>query len=168
MADQVQACLALIRAHAGGFVPGAGLVLGSGLGGLADMVQPVATLSYADLPGFPVPSVGGHAGRLVLGHAAGTPVALLHGRAHYYEHGRADIMKVPVRTLAAMGCTQLLLTNAAGSLRTDMAPGSVMLVSDHINFTGQSPLFGETGDGRFVDMSDAYDPDLRQRFKSVA
>jgi purine nucleotide phosphorylase len=168
MNDHVQACLALIQDRAPGFAPGAGLVLGSGLGGLADMVQPLATLSYADLPGFPVPSVGGHAGRLLLGHVAGAPVVLLHGRAHYYEHGRADVMKVPVRLLAALGCARLVLTNAAGSLRADMAPGSVMLVSDHINFTGQSPLFGDSGDGRFVDMSDAYDPDLRRRFRDVA
>ncbi|MCW5744800.1 MAG: purine-nucleoside phosphorylase, partial [Alphaproteobacteria bacterium] len=168
MNDQVQQCLALIRARAPGFSPRTGVVLGSGLGGLADEVQAVVTLPYGTLPGFPQPSVGGHAGRLVLGRLAGAAVALLHGRAHYYETGRADAMKVPVRTLAALGCEMLLLTNAAGSLRREMVPGSVMLVADHINFTGVSPLFGETGDSRFVDMVDAYDPGLRRRLHDVA
>ena len=89
--------------------------------------------------------------------SAARPVAVLPGRAHYYEHGRADVMKVPVRTLAALGCGTLILTNAAGSLRREAEPGSVMLITDHINFTGQSPLFGETGKSRFVDMVGAYD-----------
>jgi purine nucleotide phosphorylase len=168
MIDPIQACVALAQSCASGFAPRVGLVLGTGLGGLADEVVPVATLSYGELPGFPVPGVGGHAGRLVLGHLAGTPVALLHGRAHYYEHGRADVMKVPVRTLAGLGCATLLLTNAAGSLRPEMAPGSTMLVTDHINFTGVSPLFGEAGDNRFVDMVDAYDPALRRRLLAAA
>jgi purine nucleotide phosphorylase len=168
MSDQVRQCLALIRARAPGLTPRVGLVLGSGLGGIADEVQAVASLSYSELTGFPLPGVGGHAGRLVLGHVAGTAIALLHGRAHYYEHGRADAMKVPVRTLAALGCDTLLLTNAAGSLRPEMAPGNVMMVTDHINFTGVSPLFGEPGDDRFVDMVDAYDPGLRARFRAAA
>ena len=166
--NHVQQCLALIRVKAPDFAPRVGLVLGSGLGGLADDVTPLASLPYRDLPGFPIPSVGGHVGKLVLGHIAGTPVALLHGRAHYYEHGRADAMKVPIRTLAGLGCDVLLLTNAAGSLRAEMAPGSVMLVTDHINFTGVSPLFGEIGDERFVDMVDAYDPGLRRRLLDTA
>lgn len=168
MNDPVQASVALVQRHAPGFVPRVGLVLGTGLGGLADAIDPVATLPYGELPGFPLPGVGGHAGRLVLGHLAGTPVALLHGRAHYYEHGRADVMKVPVRTLARLGCEMLLLTNAAGSLRPQMPPGSTMLVTDHINFTGVSPLFGEAGDNRFVDMVDAYDPTLRRRLLEAA
>jgi purine nucleotide phosphorylase len=168
MDEQVQQCLAMLRARAPGFVPEAGIVLGSGLAGLAGEVQAVASLPYDALPGWPVPGVGGHAGRLVLGRFRETPVALLEGRSHYYEHGRADAMKVPVRTLAALGCGTLLLTNAAGSLRPEMAPGSLMMVTDHINFTGQSPLFGESGDGRFVDMIDAYDPALRQRLRMAA
>ncbi len=168
MDEQVQQCLAELRARAQGFVPEVGIVLGSGLGGLAGEVHVVASLPYGELPGFPVPGVGGHAGRLVLGRFRDTPVALLQGRSHYYEHGRADTMKAPVRVLSALGCKTLLLTNAAGSLRPEMAPGSVMMVTDHINFTGQSPLFGETGDARFVDMIDAYDPDLRQRLRVAA
>jgi purine nucleotide phosphorylase len=168
MSDDIARCVSVVRAAAPGFAPRVGLVLGSGLGGLAGDVRAVATLSYGELSGFPLPGVGGHAGRLVLGHLAGTPVATLHGRAHYYETGRADAMKVPVRTLAALGCDTLVLTNAAGSLRPEMAPGSVMMVADHINFTGVSPLFGEPGDARFVDLVDAYDPGLRARFRQAA
>lgn len=92
----------------------------------------------------------------------------MQGRAHYYESGTADAMKIPVRALAQLGCNTLLLTNAAGSLRTDVGPGSLVLISDHINFTGVSPLFGETGSQRFVDMVDAYDPALRRHFHAVA
>jgi len=168
MTDDVHKCLSLIRDRAPGFAPRLGLVLGTGLGSLADAVTPVATIPYGDLPGFPIPGVSGHAGQLLLGRIGTTPVALLHGRAHYYEHGRADVMKTPVRTLASLGCDTLLLTNAAGSLRPEMTPGSVMLVTDHINFTGVSPLFGEPGNDRFVDMVDAYDPTLRGRLKAAA
>jgi inosine/guanosine/xanthosine phosphorylase family protein len=112
--------------------------------------------------------VGSHAGRMVLGHVGPTPVAVLQGRAHYYERGRVDEMKGAIRALAALGCETLLQTNAAGSLRLDMPPGSVMVVGDHINFTGVNPLFGETGDGRFVDMVDAYDPALRRKLLEAA
>jgi inosine/guanosine/xanthosine phosphorylase family protein len=127
-----------------------------------------ARISYADLPGFPAPGVAGHSGTLVLGHIAGTPVALLSGRAHYYEHGRADVMKVAVRTLAGLGCTLLILTNSAGSLRREVEPGNVMLLTDHINFTGQSPLFGESGKERFVNMVGAYDAAAAQRMAEIA
>ena len=137
------------------------MVLGSGLGGFAEEVEAVATLSYGELPGFPPTTVGSHAGRLVLGHVGRTPVAVLQGRAHYYERGRADEMKPVIRAMADLGCETLLQTNAAGSLRLDMPPGAVMAVADHINFTGVNPLFGETGSSRFVDMVDAYDPALR-------
>src|SRR5687768_16649236 len=113
----VEQCLQVIRAHAPGFAPRAGIVLGSGLGGYADEVEGALTIPYAELPGFPAPGVAGHSGKLVLGRVGGTPVALLAGRAHYYEHGRADVMKVPVRTLALLGCETLILTNSAGSLR---------------------------------------------------
>jgi purine nucleotide phosphorylase len=157
MTTAVDQCVALIRARSGGFAPRAGIVLGSGLGSYAEEVEPVATFPYSELPGFPAPGVAGHSGKLVLGHIGRRPVALLAGRAHYYEHGRADVMKVPVRTLAGLGCGTLILTNSAGSLRPEMEPGSVMLITDHINFTGQSPLFDETGDDRFVDMNEAYD-----------
>jgi len=164
---QVARAAALIRERAG-VAPRVGLVLGSGLGGFADTLEAATAIAYAELPGFPEPGVAGHAGRLLLGVVGGTPVAVMQGRAHYYEHGRADAMKVPVRALAAAGCDTMLLTNAAGSLRPEAGPGSVMLVTDHINFVGVSPLVGDTGAARFVDMVGAYDPGLRDRFRAEA
>jgi purine-nucleoside phosphorylase len=168
MTTAVEQCLAVIGARAPGFAPRAGIVLGSGLGGYADRAEAVATIPYGDLPGFPAPGVAGHSGQLVLGRIGGTPVAVLQGRAHYYEHGRADAMKVPVRTLARLGCETLVITNSAGSLRAAMVPGSVMLITDHINFTGQSPLFGDAGNDRFTDMAGAYDAASAQRLKEIA
>lgn len=159
----------VLERAAPGFRPKVALILGSGLGGFVDEVAAVATLPYADLPGFPRATVGGHAGRLVLGHVGQTPVAVLQGRAHYYERGRADEMKGAIEALAGLGCQTLLQTNAAGSLRLDMPPGSVMAISDHINFTGVNPLFGAgSGDSRFVDMVDAYDPMLRSKLLEAA
>lgn len=157
-----------IAERARDIAPRVGIVLGSGLGPLADDVADPVILAYDELAGFPAPGVGGHAGRLLLGTVADTPVAVLHGRAHLYESGRADAMTVPVRTLAALGCRTLILTNAAGSLRAEIGPGSVMAISDHIGLTGVSPLFGVTGDARFVDMVDAYDAGLRERLQSAA
>lgn len=168
MTGEVNRCAELIRARAPGFIPRAGIVLGSGLGGYAEQVEAIAAISYGELPGFPAPGVAGHAGKLILGRVGGTPVAVLQGRAHYYERGRADAMKVPVRVLKTIGCETLVCTNSAGSLRPAMGPGSVMLVSDHINFTGQSPLFGESGNARFVDMVDAYDPQHARRLTDIA
>lgn len=158
---------AIARA-APGFRPKVAVVLGSGLGGFADEVKKVATIPYGELPDFPQTTVGSHAGQLVLGHVGPTPVAVLQGRAHYYERGRADEMKGAIRALAALGCETLLQTNAAGSLRLDMPPGSAMVITDHINFTGVNPLFGESGDGRFVDMVDAYDPALVKKLLMAA
>ena len=168
MTTEVHECVALIRARAPAFTPRVGIVLGSGLGGYADQAERVAAIPYADLPGFPLLGVAGHSGELTLGRIGGTPVALLSGRAHYYEHGRADVMKVAVRTLAALGCGTLVLTNSAGSLRREVEPGSVMLITDHINFTGQSPLFGETGKERFVNMVGAYDAASAARLTAIA
>lgn len=159
----------VIARRAPGFRPKVAVVLGSGLGGFADQLQAVATIPYGELPGFPQTTVGSHAGRLVLGHVGPTPVAVLQGRGHYYERGRPDEMKVAIRTLTDIGCETLLQTNAAGSLRLDMPPGSVMAITDHINFTGVNPLFNlGPGDSRFVDMVDAYDPALTQALLAAA
>ncbi|MFO1082889.1 MAG: purine-nucleoside phosphorylase [Reyranellaceae bacterium] len=159
----------VIARRAPGFQPKVAVILGSGLGRFADQVAPVAAIPYGDLPGFPQTTVGSHAGRLVLGHVGPTPVAVLQGRAHYYERGRPDEMKVAIHTLAEIGCETLLQTNAAGSLRLEMPPGSVMAITDHINFTGVNPLFDVgPGDSRFVDMVDAYDPALRQALLAAA
>ena len=158
-----------IAAKAPGFKPKVAVVLGSGLGSFADEVKAIATIPYGELPGFPQTTVGSHAGRLVLGHVGKTAVAVLQGRAHYYERGRADEMAGAIRTLADLGCETLLQTNAAGSLRLDMPPGSLMAIADHINFTGVNPLFGvDSGNRRFVDMVDAYEPALVTRLLAAA
>jgi len=159
----------VIARAAPGFRPKVAVVLGSGLGGFVEEVKAIAVLPYGELEGFPQPTVSSHAGQLVLGHVGSTPVAVLQGRAHYYERGRADEMRGAIDTLAGLGCETLLQTNAAGSLRLDMPPGSVMAITDHINFTGVNPLFNvATGNSRFVDMVDAYDPALVKELMKAA
>jgi xanthosine phosphorylase len=151
--------------------PRLGLVLGSGLGRIAERIVDPIVLPYAQLPGFTVPSVEGHAGRLVLGRLAGVPVACLQGRIHLYEGVDPRAIQVPIRALKLAGCEGVIVTNAAGSMRPAMAPGALMLIADHMNFQGTSPLVGanEARFGpRFFAMKDAYDPDWRQRFKAVA
>ncbi|MHA1151200.1 MAG: purine-nucleoside phosphorylase [Alphaproteobacteria bacterium] len=160
--------IAEIRRRAGAVAPRLGLVLGSGLGPVAEAVSEAVAIPYGEIPGFPRPSVQGHDGRLVLGRLGGLPVAVLQGRAHYYESGRADAMRTPLATLAGLGCEMLLLTNAAGSLRRSVGPGSLMLIADHINFGAPNPLIGLTDGSQFLDMSAAYDPALRQTFLEAA
>ena len=133
-----------------------------------DVIEDAISFSYDNLDGFTAAGVAGHNGTLYLGSVKGTEVAVLQGRVHYYESGQADAMKVPVRTLAGLGCEQLILTNAAGSLKEEATPGSVMLINDHINFTGVSPLFGEKETSRFVDMVDVYDPVMLAKFHQIA
>lgn len=151
-----------------GLTPRIALVLGSGLGGLVEAVDDAVQVSYADLPGFPQSGVTGHAGMLVAGRLSGTPVIALSGRAHYYEHGNAAAMRPALEVLAGVGVSELLLTNAAGSLRPDMPPGSVMLIEDHISFSGTNPLIGEADERRFVGMSQAYDAGLRAGLGTAA
>jgi xanthosine phosphorylase len=156
----------LVRARlpAGGPAPRAALVLGSGLGAVADEVRDAVAIPYAQLPGFPVGSVAGHAGRLLVGTLAGVPVAVLQGRAHLYEGVEPAAIAVPVRTVRALGAELILLTNAAGSLRTEVGPGRLMALTDHINMTGRNPLVGP----EFVGMGKAYDPELLQRLRTAA
>ncbi len=158
---------ALIRGRAGDAPVRAGLVLGSGLGHLAEAVDGTA-IAYDDLPGFPHAGVSGHNPKLVIGDLEGCRVAVFGGRAHYYESGRGDAMRLPLEVLTALGADTLFLTNAAGSMRPDIPPGDLMLLSDHINYSGLNPLIGEASDKRFVPMKDAYDPDLRRRIKAAA
>lgn len=145
-----------------------GMILGSGLGSLADEVEDASRIAYTHLPEFPVSTVTSHSSELVAGTLAGVPVVILSGRAHYYESGDAGVMRTPVETLKELGCEILLATNAAGSLREDVAPGSPMLISDHINWSGLNPLIGEEDEKRFLDMSSAYDAELREAMKKVA
>ncbi|CEJ11044.1 Purine nucleoside phosphorylase 2 [bacterium YEK0313] len=151
----------LIRARIGPTPIDCAIVLGTGLGPLADAVDEPVAIAYAELPGFPRTGVSGHAGRLVIGRLEGRRVAMMQGRAHVYETGDARVMQPAIAALAGLGAGALLLTNAAGSLREDMPPGSVMAIADHIGLFGPNPLIGTPGDGRFVPMNDAYDPALR-------
>ncbi len=160
-------CAETVRAARAGSYK-VGLVLGTGLGRLADAVEQPVRIPYAHLTGFPVTSVSSHGSELVVGHLEGVPVVVLSGRAHYYEGGRADVMRTPIETLKALGCDTLILTNSAGSLRNDLPPGSAMLISDHINWSGLNPLIGEEDERRFLDMSQAYDPELRALFRRIA
>lgn len=157
----------LIRDRAGEAAPEYGLILGSGLGHLAATVEGVA-IPYSELPGFPHAGVSGHVPQLVIGQLEGRRVAVFGGRAHYYESGRADVMRLPLEVLRELGCNRLILTNAAGSLRSDMPPGSLMLLSDHIAFAGTNPLIGEQTDARFVPMTDAHDIQIRAGLKAAA
>ena len=154
-----------------GLRPRVGVVLGSGLGAVAEAVADPTTIDYGELPGFPVPGVAGHGGQAVLGNIGDVPVAMLQGRAHLYEGGDLDKIRTPVRALRAAGAEILVLTNAAGSLRPEVGPGSLMLISDHINLSGANVLAGPNDDEigpRFPSMRDAYDPELRDGFRDAA
>jgi xanthosine phosphorylase len=151
--------------------PRAALVLGSGLGAVADAVTDAVSIPYAELPGFPVGSVAGHAGRLVIGTLGRLPVAVLQGRAHLYEGVDAAAIAIPVRTVRALGAELIVLTNAAGSLRAEVGPGRLMALTDHINMTGRNPLTGPNDEAlgeRFVGMGRAYDPELLERMRAAA
>lgn len=156
-----------IRDRAGAEPVRFGLILGSGLGHLADAVDGVP-IGYDQLPGFPHAGVSGHNPSLTIGDLEGQRVAVFGGRAHYYEKGQADAMRLPLEVLKALGAEALIATNAAGSLDPAMKTGSVMLLSDHINFSGLNPLIGEPTDARFVPMTDAHDADLRARLRRAA
>jgi xanthosine phosphorylase len=151
--------------------PSVGIVLGSGLGAVADAVEDPVVIGYDELPGFPRPTVAGHAGRAVLGTIGGVAVAVLQGRAHLYEGGDPETLRAPVRALNAAGAQTLILTNAAGSLRAEVGPGSLMAITDHINMTGVNLLAGPNDDGlgpRFPSLKDAYDPGLLQAMRAAA
>ncbi|WP_232628406.1 purine-nucleoside phosphorylase [Methylobacterium sp. Leaf118] len=161
---------ALARLRAGGFEgPFAlAIVTGTGLGALVEAVTERQSLAYAEIPGFPAPGVSGHGGRLHRGRLSGRPVLVLEGRAHAYERGDPAAMRVPLETIAALGARTLLLTNAAGSLMPAAGPGSLVMLSDHINLSGHNPLVGEPSDARFVPMTDAYAPSLRATLQAAA
>jgi xanthosine phosphorylase len=151
--------------------PRVGVVLGSGLGAVADAVEDAVVVGYEDLPGFPRPGVAGHAGRAVLGSIGGIAVAVLQGRAHMYEGGDPAALRTPVRALRAAGASVLILTNAAGSLRPEVGPGSLMAITDHINMQGANLLAGPNDDAigpRFPALRDAYDPALLNTLRESA
>jgi purine-nucleoside phosphorylase len=158
----------ILREACAGSIPELAVVLGTGWDGVASLAEPALDIPYAELPAFPRLGVGGHAGTLRLGRIGGRPVVLLRGRKHAYEDGDAAGMKGAIRTLAALGVRCLILTNAAGSLTDQMVPGSLMLISDHLNMVQRSPLHGETDNARFVDMSNAYSEGLRYQAAAAA
>jgi xanthosine phosphorylase len=162
---------AAVMTQRAGLRPRVGVVLGSGLGTVADGVADATVIDYSDLPGFPRPTVAGHGGRAVLGHIGDVPVAVLQGRAHVYEGGDFDEIRTPVRALRAAGAEILVLTNAAGSVRAEVGPGSLMLITDHINLSGVNVLTGPNDEEigpRFPSLRDAYDPELRERLRTAA
>ena len=166
--DLVSASAATLKQRLGPRTPKIAVVLGSGWGPFADIVQDAVDLPYAALPAFPHLAITGHKGLLRAGRVGGVEVAVLAGRKHSYETGEADAMKGAIRTLAAIGVQVLVQTNAAGSLDGAMPPGALMLVTDHLNMVQRSPLIGEPGDARFVDMSAAYCPRLRAQAQAAA
>lgn len=151
--------------------PTVGLILGSGLGGLADDVEGRVEIPYAEIPGWPVSTAVGHAGVLVLGEVDGVSVAVLRGRAHLYEGISASDAVFGVRVLGKLGIRTLVVTNAAGGIDESYRPGQLVLISDHVNLQGTSPLVGPNDDSlgpRFPDLSDAYDPELRRAAREAA
>lgn len=144
------------------------IVLGSGLGAVADQLEDALAFPYATIPHCPRPGVSGHEGRLLAGTLQGRRVLLLQGRVHAYEHGDAAAMRVPIGLAAALGAPAIVLTNAAGSTHGACGPGGFGLITDHINLSGMNPLIGEASDGRFLPMTAAYDPELRARLQRAA
>lgn len=144
------------------------MVLGTGLGRLADDLTDPKGLAYSEIPHFPKVGVSGHGGRVLTGRLDRKRVLLFQGRSHYYETGNANAMRLPIGVVAALGAPPLLLTNAAGSVKLDLRPSSHVLITDHINFSGSNPLLGETDERRFVSMTSAYDERLRKKMKLAA
>lgn len=171
MIKQLNQSVQYIKDHSQGFVPEIALVLGSGLGFLGDLCQNPIIIPYADIPGFPVSTAPGHAGRLVLGELAGRRVAVMQGRFHYYEGYSYQTAAYGVRALRLLGAKTLLVTNASGGLGDEFAPGDIMLITDHLKFFDESPLRGENLPElgtRFPDMSYAYTPVLREMALTAA
>ena len=139
-----------------------GLVLGSGLGNILPL-QKFKAFEYSDLLGFSEPSVTGHQGKLIIGSINKTRVAVLSGRTHFYESGKSDTMRGPIKFLAELGISRLLLTNAAGSLQDNIPTGSFMVIKDHINFSGLNPLIGEKSEARFLNLTSAYDKPIMKK-----
>jgi len=169
--ENVRKSAAMIRAACGAKIPRVAIILGSGLGGLAAHVTDASAIAYGDLPGFPELTVAGHTGRLLVGRLDGVPVVVLQGRKHFYETSDPLPLCTMVRALHAAGVGTLFLSNAAGSLRAQIGVSELMLIRDHINYLGLNPLVGpnfEEFGPRFVPMSDAWDPALREKLKKVA
>ena len=162
--ERATAAAAYIRARSR-LEPAIGIVLGSGLGAFAEQIADATTIPFTDIPHFPKSTVPGHSGRLVIGTLDGVPVAVMQGRVHAYEGYSSEEVTFPVRVLGLLGVKTLIVTNAAGGIRLDMKQGDLVLLSDHINFTGRNPIAGENDERfgpRFFDMTEAYSLRLRK------
>ncbi|MDP1603209.1 MAG: purine-nucleoside phosphorylase [Legionella sp.] len=171
MNNAAQLAAEKIKQRMPGFKPTVGIVLGSGLGSFAEQLENPIVINYDELPGFPKLTVHGHVGNMVLGFLSGTAVACLQGRAHSYEGINHDIVKTYVRTLRLLGCDYFLATNASGSLREEVGPGELMLITDHINMQPGNPLTGPNDDEfgpRFFPLDNAYDKDMRDKLLRIA
>jgi purine-nucleoside phosphorylase len=168
--DQIQEAAAVVRSR-WAKSPRVGIVLGTGLGALAQDIVPDVSISYADLPHFPQSTVESHAGRLVCGTLAGKSVLAMEGRFHYYEGYSLQQVTFPVRVMKALGCDTLIVSNACGGLNPQHAKGEIMIIEDHINLIGDNPLVGPNDDrlgDRFPDMCHAYDRELLKLAKTIA
>jgi len=168
--ERLAALVAAVRARTTR-VPEVGIVLGSGLGGLADDLADLVPIPFAELPGWPAATAPDHAGRLLLGELGGRSVVMLQGRFHLYEGNDPGLVVQPVLLFHALGARIVVLTNAAGGLDPSFGPGTLMVMRDHINLTGRSPLIGPNADElgpRFPDLTDAWSPRLRERLRAAA
>ena len=169
--DLIAGGAAALEARFGKSFPKDVIVLGSGLGRLAEKLSGAVRVPYGDIPGFSRSTVSGHSGNLIVGAAAGKPVALMQGRLHAYEGHSREAIATPIRILRRAGAERLILTNAAGGLKPEMTPGTLMAIEDHINLSGFNPLIGPNDDSigpRFPDMTGAYDPALRAKLSEAA
>ncbi|MDX2164549.1 MAG: purine-nucleoside phosphorylase [Gammaproteobacteria bacterium] len=160
-----------IKSQKPGFIPRVGLVLGSGLGSLGDEIKDSVKIPFSTIPAFPKSSVAGHKGQLILGTLGNMPIACMQGRVHGYEGAESSAFKLFIRTLKLLGCEMVFITNASGSLRQEVGPGQLMMISDHVNFSHRNPLIGMNEDEfgeRFHAMDNAYDPQLRKRLHDIA
>jgi len=165
MTEQAKQAAQLIQQKIGALKPTIGIVLGSGLGPLATQIEDAIRIPYSDLPGFPECTVAGHGGELIIGRISDVTVACLHGRTHFYEKIDHDLPKTMARTLKLLGCHTFISTNASGSFREHVPPGSLVAISDHISFNFNNPLVGPNDDEfgpRFLGMENVYNRNLRE------
>ena len=161
----------IVRAKKPGFTPRVAMILGSGLGVLAEQMTDAVSIPFDELPGFPISTVHGHAGELILGTLSGVQVVCMKGRGHFYEGYGMGVMTSAVRTLKLLGCEMLFVTNAAGSLRADVDAGSLVAITDHINWLPGTPMTGANDERfgpRFFSMANAYDSEIRALVKDTA
>lgn len=167
----IEQIAAAIRKRIGNYTPQTAVILGSGLGSLGNEIKNPVIIDYKELDGFPQSTVSGHQGRLIIGRLEGKDVLCMQGRIHLYEGHEPDKINLIIKVFQTLGIKNLIVTNAAGSLNPDFAPGSIMLINDHINFSGRNPLIGPNDDAfgpRFPDVSDAYSAVFRDKAKQIA